>query len=693
MKTTVTYRLDQGEYREFVRWYDKIYLKNKEARWGSIDFTNLLEQTTMRLEEEFLLIRSETIHLRMFISAVSELHETERLIIFFNLKEFWAIPKKALGSEEAVLWKQELESRRRTDKNRCFSFAELEHGFAERNVRTYRWIRTVEEVVAACLPLGFSKRELKQQRKLNLFPYRFVGEQLLAVEAEALLYYSERAVVICSYGEFAQAFHTETNLYLLRQNKTGIIVPLAALGGLSGAEELVRLCRENGGIREGTLRLKKRKNPPLSKWNLPWLPYAAAGLAVALLCAAGAGAVRDRLQEADSGKHAQSSEGTENQFPAEYTVMVPDDTVFDEKMEDNTFVSSNLFYKLTLPEGEWEAGQDVNNSNDLLTSDWGTIRVSSNPVIDLPGIDIKKRVPRTREAYLANFGGTSGMEVLSYSAVDSGDSLIIRREVRSQVNGGGYCAEIDIWGPSESYQLSVLPKEDTKETIQAAGAVLDSFRIVDTSAGICREMEEKIFHGYYGRNVYMTSCLVRMDRKMSREEIEDCLDKLKKIKKTVAFTDVHSDTLAVRAEGSSWLGIDCPSIQQNCYKDVAKKAAKIFQSDVILYDEFDGDLLMVAYSDAEQKHAYQRAASFNKEVLEQEFGCRGKEQELPAFLLDYIDISQEEAEAIWKEADVVFQMEKWQELTSHMTKLPVPEEFIGLYDTEALDEGFEVIKR
>ena len=96
--------------------------------------------------------------------------------------------------------------------------------------------------------------------------------------------------------------------------------------------------------------------------------------------------------------------------------------------------------------------------------------------------------------------------------------------------------------------------------------------------------------------------------------------------------------------------------------------SKIFKSDVILYDEFDGDLLMVAYSDKHQKHVYQRATSITKEILESEFGCYGKEQEFPEDILKYTDLTREEAEAIWTDPDAVFQMDKWYEITSHMTK-------------------------
>lgn len=35
MKITAAFRLDNKEYREFVRWYNKIFLKKKEAGWIS----------------------------------------------------------------------------------------------------------------------------------------------------------------------------------------------------------------------------------------------------------------------------------------------------------------------------------------------------------------------------------------------------------------------------------------------------------------------------------------------------------------------------------------------------------------------------------------------------------------------------------------------------------------------------------
>ena len=43
--------------------------------------------------------------------------------------------------------------------------------------------------------------------------------------------------------------------------------------------------------------------------------------------------------------------------------------------------------------------------------------------------------------------------------------------------------------------------------------------------------------------------------------------------------------------------------------------------------------------------------------------------------------------------DVVFQIEKWEALASHMTRMPVPREFIGMWDIAAFGDGFEVIRQ
>ena len=44
-------------------------------------------------------------------------------------------------------------------------------------------------------------------------------------------------------------------------------------------------------------------------------------------------------------------------------------------------------------------------------------------------------------------------------------------------------------------------------------------------------MEDEVFHGYYGRNTVMTSCLVLMEEDMEEDDIRECLDKVKEIDK------------------------------------------------------------------------------------------------------------------------------------------------------------------
>lgn len=41
----------------------------------------------------------------------------------------------------------------------------------------------------------------------------------------------------------------------------------------------------------------------------------------------------------------------------------------------------------------------------------------------------------------------------------------------------------------------------------------------------------------------------------------------------------------------------------------------------------------------------------------------------------------------------MFQIEKLEELAGHMTKMPVPKEFIGYWGYEAFGDGYEVIRR
>ncbi|MFR2692103.1 MAG: hypothetical protein ACLTBV_14445 [Enterocloster bolteae] len=56
-------------------------------------------------------------------------------------------------------------------------------------------------------------------------------------------------------------------------------------------------------------------------------------------------------------------------------------------------------------------------------------------------------------------------------------------------------------GPEYFYTVTVRLREETPESIGEARQALDSFRILDTSAGICKKMEDEVFHGYYGKKL------------------------------------------------------------------------------------------------------------------------------------------------------------------------------------------------
>ncbi len=68
------------------------------------------------------------------------------------------------------------------------------------------------------------------------------------------------------------------------------------------------------------------------------------------------------------------------------------------------------------------------------------------------------------------------------------------------------------------YTVTVRLREETPESIGEARQALDSFRILDTSAGICKKMVDEVFHGYYGKNYVNTNCLVLLEEDLSRRK-------------------------------------------------------------------------------------------------------------------------------------------------------------------------------
>lgn len=402
------------------------------------------------------------------------------------------------------------------------------------------------------------------------------------------------------------------------------------------------------------------------------------------------------------GKDADSG-GMDDSWKEQYMVTVPDDTVFDQVGRDGTYVSSKQYFTIQLPPGDWE-DRSLSSDDDRLASSWGQVMVSGYRTEGRPHKMAGTGIPKTKDEYVkqmkANITGSGNLfkrevpipQVEGYTYQEKDGCILIRKEIRSTEGDGGYSLDLSLMAPEYSYTVNIWLEEETQENIEKARTALDTFRLLDISTGICKQMEDEVFHGYYGRNTVMTSCLVLMEEDMEEDDIRECLDKVKEIDKGL-FGSREGQALAVRSENSRWLGIDCPSLQQNCFEPNARKVSEIFQADVILYDEFDGDLLMVAYCSKDQKDSCQRATSFSKGMLEQEFQCYGEEQKFPEGLLQYMDLTREEASAIWEGMDVVFQIEKWEALTSHMTRMPIPQEFVGMWDIAVFGDGFEVIRQ
>lgn len=753
------FRLSEQEYKGFLRWYKKDFLKEKDLGRVRPDFMNLKEDCCITMENEVIRIQTGNTDIWLLYSALTEVHRKEGLILFFGQKEFWAIPERVLGGDlEAQEWFRCLNTKCLENRDGRIPMGDVEEACRRRTVPFCCYTRSVDQIADACRALGLPWRNVQKLRKAALFPYRYVGLQLLALEEDGICEYGERSVVRHAYGDFEKAVYTPEYVYLMKGRGRAVMIPVEPLAQIGGIKMLFQICNERGSGKPLSLKQKK-VHVPAGKWGTGRRLLAAAAAAAALgLAAWGAGSgestgttgstgtagstgttggtgttgstetaegsVQARMAMAEVSEEGTADSGENASQTAEHgnkaadkiqdgiMITVPDDTVFDQVGSDGTYVSSSLYYKIRLPQEEWTQ-QGNRDFGDVLVSEWGSILVrgyrEQPQFFAIAGID----TPRTKADYIRRMESGAAVkddsmpEVLEYTYRRVKGDEIVQKEIRykaeentGQIYGGGeygegayrYSVELSVLGPEYFYTVTVRLREETPESIGEARRALDSFRILDTSAGICKKMEDEVFHGYYGKNYVMTNCLVLLEEDLSPEEIGDCLELVKKI--DTGFFGVKSgDALAARTKDSPWLGIDSQSLQENCTMENARKVSKIFKSDVILYDEFDGDLLMVAYSDKHQKHVYQRATSFNKEILESEFGCYGKEQEFPEDILKYTDLTREEAEAIWTDPDAVFQMDKWYEITSHMTKMPVPEEFIGIRDYKEFKDGFEIIRR
>lgn len=702
------WRINEGEYEEFVRWYYGAYAKAKKVRPGKMDFHDLREETEFVMEAEYLLIKSGNRAVYLLYRAIGEIYETEHLIVFFDMMAFQAVPKRVFRDKERLeSWRRQLEARRRRAGDERVPFSLLEEEAKQEGRLVGRYVRTVEEVKEEYRLLGRRKKAMEQMRKPGIFPYRLIGEQMVLWGRDGILECSEQAVVLHRYEGIKCAKTGNGTLLLEENDAASILIPLDAVGDAAGANGFVRELNLRRRAGSQSITLKQKKVPFRAKWEIPKSPALIGVLSVVCLVTVAlvlwkghfTGFYENRASGGGGEKQeAEAVTGDMGMLAVEpLMVTIPDDTQFDLRQEDGTFVSSGLFYSMNLPAGEWTWNVGGINYMDYFRSDWATVMVSSGETGKAAGYDIRDGIPETKEEYKKNFG-QEGSEIVEYSLGESGSYTVVRREIRwggagTEKTNAGISIELGVFGETDYYNLVISLKDESEMHVEMARKMRESFRLVDTRAGIGRELKEAVFQGYYGKNVYMTSCLVLMEREMTREEIEAGLVKVKELPDTGSFFHVSCDALAARTKDSKWLGIDCGSLQQNCRKSMAKAVAKIFQSEVVLYDEFDGDLLMAAYSSADGKRAYERATAGDWLILESEFKCYGKEQEFPEDLLKYMDLTAEEAEAVWKSEDYIFQMDKWIEIMSHMTKTPVPEEFVGLYDIKALDENFEIIKK
>lgn len=747
---TVCFRLSKQEYKSFLRWYRKDFLREKDQGKVRPDFWNLKEECRITLDKDVIRIQTGNTDMWLLYSALTEVHREKGLILFFGQKEFWAVPERALGgAQEAQEWFGCLRTRCTENRDKRIPLGDMEEACRRRPVPFCHYTRTVDQMAEAGRALGLPWGNVEKLRKVALFPYRYAGMQLLAFNEDGIYEYGERSVVRHAYGDFEKAVYTPDNVCLMKGRSGAVVIPMAPLEQMGGMDMLFQVFNERRTGNSLSLKPEKARVPAWKQRNGRRILAAAGAAAVLGLAVWGIrtpegkrpaqGSEGTRTAEAavsgsdmpDSGESAKQAAENGNQGADEsqdnIMITVPDDTVFDQVGADGTYVSSGLYYRIRLPEEEWTQ-QGNRDLGDFLVSDWGRILVRGYR--DQPALFgmAAMNTPKTKEDYIRRMWGGQNVrddsipEVLEYTYRREKGNEIVQKEIRykadaysGQVYGedeygeggdkdgkdkeGGdkegayrYSLELSVMGPDYFYTVTAALREETPESIGKARQALDSFRILDTSVGICRQMEDEVFHGYYGTNYVMTNCLVLLEEDLSPKEIGDGLEMIKAIG-TGFFGLKGGDSLAVRTKDSPWLGIDCQSLQGNCTKENARKVSKIFKSDVILYDEFDGDLLMVAYSDKHQKHVYQRATSFNKEILESEFKCYGKEQEFPEDILKYTDLTKEEAEAIWTDPDAVFQMDKWYEIASHMTKTPVPEEFIGIRDYRDFKDGFEIIRR
>lgn len=191
--------------------------------------------------------------------------------------------------------------------------------------------------------------------------------------------------------------------------------------------------------------------------------------------------------------------------------------------------------------------------------------------------------------------------------------------------------------------------------------------------------------GYYGDDVFMTNCLVLVKETPDEDQIRGWLEKIGELNEIYE----SEPAMAVVMPGYRWIGIDSQSLQQNVSLKTVRETARIVGGTVILYDEFDDDILTVGYADEEKNICCCRYTAAFMVTLE-DYGYED-ESEFPEELLEFMEEDPEQVKKLWRSDEYDCEIEKMSALMRLMTKEPVPEIFVGKYFVESMPKEAKLI--
>ena len=242
MGERLCFRLSEQEYKGFLRWYKKDFLKEKDLGRVRPDFMNLKEDCCITMENEVIRIQTGNTDIWLLYSALTEVHRKEGLILFFGQKEFWAIPERVLGGDlEAQEWFRCLKTKCLENRDERIPMGDVEEACRRRTVPFCCYTRSVDQIADACRALGLPWRNVQKLRKAALFPYRYAGLQLLALEEDGICEYGERSAVRHAYGDFEKAVYTPEYVCLMKGRGGAVMIPMEPLAQIGGIKMLFQI--------------------------------------------------------------------------------------------------------------------------------------------------------------------------------------------------------------------------------------------------------------------------------------------------------------------------------------------------------------------------------------------------------------------------------------------------------------------